>query len=72
MILLLALLLAPQETTVLKPEEARKSLELPLFIDVPRESFTNGKRVVYLHIHENDGVERVLQLTLLGPVGGSI
>jgi len=48
---------------------ARKSLELPLFIDVPRDSFVGGKRKVYLRIHETGGVERVITLTLLGPAG---
>jgi hypothetical protein len=49
----------------------RKSLELPLFIDVPRDSFVDGKRKVYLCIHETDGSERVITLTLLGPAGAT-
>ena len=47
----------------------RKSLVLPLFIDVPRDSFVDGKRKVYLRIHDSGGAERVLTLTLLGPAG---
>ena len=49
----------------------RKSLELPLFIDVPRESFVAGKRRVYLRIHDSGGAERVVTLTLLGPERGA-
>jgi cytochrome c oxidase accessory protein FixG len=50
---------------------ARRSMELPLFVDVPRASFQGGKRRVYLHIHDNAGVERVVTLTLLGPEQGA-
>jgi cytochrome c oxidase accessory protein FixG len=46
-----------------------KSLEIPLFIDVPRESFVDGKRRVFLRIHDSTGFERVVTLTLLGPTG---
>ncbi len=46
-----------------------KSLALPLFVDVPRDSFVDGKRKVYLRVHDSGGSERVLTLTLLGPVG---
>jgi cytochrome c oxidase accessory protein FixG len=48
-----------------------KSLAIPLFIDVPRDSFTNGKRKVYLRIHDSGGFERVVTLTLLGPAGAT-
>jgi cytochrome c oxidase accessory protein FixG len=44
-----------------------KSVVIPLFIDVPRDSFHDGKRKVYLRIHETGGIERVLTLILLGP-----
>ena len=53
---------SPQWT--IKPH---KSLEIPLFIDVPRASFVGGKRSVYLRIHDSGGFERILHLTLLGP-----
>jgi cytochrome c oxidase accessory protein FixG len=49
----------------------RKSLQIPLFIDVPRDSFTGGKRKVYLRIHDSGGFERVVTLTLLGPAGAT-
>jgi hypothetical protein len=45
----------------------RKSSEVPLFVDVPRDSFHDGKRHVYLHVHDSAGFERVVRLTLLGP-----
>jgi cytochrome c oxidase accessory protein FixG len=51
--------------------KAHKSQEIPIFIDVPRDSFVNGKRKVYLRIHDSGGAERVVTLTLLGPDGGS-
>jgi cytochrome c oxidase accessory protein FixG len=51
--------------------KAHKSLEVSLFIDVPRESFVAGKRRVYLRIHDSSGYERVVTLTLLGPAGDS-
>ena len=51
--------------------KSHKSLEIPIFIDVPRESFNAGKRRVYLRIHDSAGFERVVTLTLLGPTGGS-
>src|SRR6185312_6747619 len=46
-----------------------KSLEVPLFVDVPRASFVHGKRQVYLRIHDSTGAERVMPVTLLGPEG---
>ena len=51
--------------------KAHKSLEIPLFIDVPRESFDGGMRRVWLRIHDSGGFERVVTLTLLGPAGGA-
>jgi cytochrome c oxidase accessory protein FixG len=46
-----------------------KSLQVPLFVDVPRASFVHGKRKVYLKIHDSTGAERALPVTLLGPEG---
>jgi hypothetical protein len=51
--------------------KAHKSLEIPIFIDVPRDSFVAGKRNIYLRIHDSEGFERVVTLILLGPVGGT-
>jgi cytochrome c oxidase accessory protein FixG len=45
------------------------SLDVPIFVDVPRESFVGGTRRVYLRVHDSAGFERVVTLTLLGPVG---
>jgi cytochrome c oxidase accessory protein FixG len=60
--------LRSEPTWTLKPH---KSFEIPLFIDVQRESFVAGKRKVYLRIHDSGGGERVVTLTLLGPEGAS-
>jgi cytochrome c oxidase accessory protein FixG len=57
--------LRSSSTWTIKPH---KSLEIPIFIDVPRESFVDGKRRVYLRIHDSAGFERVVTLTLLGPI----
>ncbi|HEU4614965.1 MAG TPA: cytochrome c oxidase accessory protein CcoG [Kofleriaceae bacterium] len=46
-----------------------KSLDVPLFVDVPRTSFVHGKRQVYLQIHDSNGAERTMPVTLLGPEG---
>jgi cytochrome c oxidase accessory protein FixG len=47
---------------------ARKSVDVPLMIDVPRELFVDGKVDVYLKVIETGGYHRVVRLTLLGPV----
>ena len=49
--------------------KAHKSLEVPLFVDVPRASFVHGVRHVYLRIHDSTGAERAMPVTLLGPEG---
>lgn len=49
----------------------RKSIEIPVFVDVPRDSFVAGKRTAYVRIHDSGGFERVVTLTLLGPDGGT-
>ena len=61
-----AALRAPQLTWQLKP---RSSMEIPLFVDVPRASFVRGKRIVNLRVHEDRGFARIVELTLLGPEG---
>lgn len=48
-----------------------KSLEIPVFVDVPRESFEAGKRHVHVRIDDSSGFERVVTLVLLGPEGGA-
>jgi cytochrome c oxidase accessory protein FixG len=47
----------------------RKSMVIPIFIDVPREQFVDGKLDVYIKIVETGGFHRVVKVTLLGPVG---
>ncbi|MEO8699457.1 MAG: cytochrome c oxidase accessory protein CcoG [Kofleriaceae bacterium] len=51
--------------------DARASMTLPLYIDVPRASFTNGKREAYLQIADGTGFHRVIAVVLFGPAGGS-
>lgn len=51
--------------------KARKSVTIPMFIDVPRASFKHGERHVYVRIDENTGFERIVTVTLLGPAGGT-
>jgi cytochrome c oxidase accessory protein FixG len=46
----------------------RKSIVIPIFIDVPREMFVDGKLQVHLKIVETGGFHRVVGVTLLGPV----
>lgn len=48
-----------------------KSLEIPIFVDLPRDSFVAGKRRIHLRIHDSGGFERVVTLILLGPAGGT-
>jgi cytochrome c oxidase accessory protein FixG len=60
--------LRSQAAFELKPH---KSLEIPVFIDVPRTSFEAGKRRVHIRIDDSTGFERVVTLTLLGPEGGA-
>jgi hypothetical protein len=61
-----AALRAPQLTWQIK---SRSSMEIPLFVDVPRASFTHGKRTVHLRVHDDRGFARIMTLTLLGPEG---
>jgi cytochrome c oxidase accessory protein FixG len=51
--------------------DARKTMTLPLYIDVPRASFKDGKREVYLEIGDGADFHRVVAVTLFGPVGGA-
>jgi cytochrome c oxidase accessory protein FixG len=61
------LLLRSQAQWTIPP---RKSLEIPVFVDVPRASFVGGKLPVFFHIHETGGFSRVVKITLLGPASG--
>jgi hypothetical protein len=44
-----------------------KSLTIPVFIDVPRSSFKDGKRRAHLRIDDTTGFQRIVTVTLLGP-----
>jgi cytochrome c oxidase accessory protein FixG len=57
-------ILRSQTDFELKPH---KSLQIPVFIDVPRSSFTNGKRTAHIRIDDSEGFQRVVTVTLLGP-----
>jgi cytochrome c oxidase accessory protein FixG len=59
-------ILRSQATYELKPH---KSVEVPVFVDVPRTSFVHGERIVYLQVHDSSGAERAMPVTLLGPEG---
>ena len=50
--------------------KARKSVTIPLFIDVPRSAFVHGEKRVFVRIDESTGFERIVTVTLLGPAGG--
>jgi cytochrome c oxidase accessory protein FixG len=56
--------LRSQATWEIKPH---KSLEIPLFVDVPRSSFHDGKRRIHIRIDDSSGFERIVTVTLLGP-----
>jgi cytochrome c oxidase accessory protein FixG len=49
----------------------RKAIEQPVFVDVPRASFVDGKRRVRLRIDDSKGFERVVELILIGPEGAT-
>ena len=45
-----------------------KSIDIPLYVDVPRASFVGGRRRMRLYI-DSDGFHREVSVTLLGPEG---
>jgi cytochrome c oxidase accessory protein FixG len=49
----------------------RKSIDVPLFIDLPRDAFHRGELKVKIRIDDDAGFERIVQATLLGPDGGN-
>ena len=48
----------------------RKAIDLPLFVDLPRDAFRHGELKVQIRIDDDAGFERIVQATLLGPEGG--
>lgn len=57
-------ILRSQTDFELKPH---KSLQIPVFIDVTRSSFKQGKRTAHIRIDDSAGFQRVVTVTLLGP-----
>ena len=55
-----------QAVWLVKP---RKSIEIVLFVDAARSTYVNGERKVQLRINDDQGFERVVEVTLLGPAG---
>ena len=51
--------------------KARKSLDIPLFVDAPRGTFVHGKRKTAIYIDDSGGFHRVVSVTLMGPEGES-
>lgn len=49
----------------------RKSIELSVFVDAPRDTYVRGKRKIALRIGDDRGFARVLDVTLLGPEGST-
>jgi cytochrome c oxidase accessory protein FixG len=49
----------------------RKSVTIPMFIDLPRTAFVHGEKRVFVRIDESTGFERIVTVTLLGPAEGS-
>lgn len=46
-----------------------KSVDIPMFVDVPRASFVHGQRKLNLYIDDSGGFHRVIAVTLFGPEG---
>lgn len=47
--------------------EAGKSLQIPLYVEVPRSSFVNGRRTIYVYVDDSAGFHRVVAVTVPGP-----
>jgi cytochrome c oxidase accessory protein FixG len=50
--------------------QAHHAHELPLFVEAARATFTHGERRVHLRIFDDQGFERIVAVTLLGPADG--
>jgi cytochrome c oxidase accessory protein FixG len=49
--------------------EPHRARDLPLFVEVPRASFTAGLRRIHLRVFDDQGFARIVAVTLLGPIG---
>jgi cytochrome c oxidase accessory protein FixG len=59
-----AMLKSPLAVWEIQSHHAR---EIPLFVEAGRATFRNGERRVYLRIDDDEGFERIVGVTLLGP-----
>ena len=50
----------------IKPHHAQ---QIPLFVEAAAASFTRGERRVHLRVFDDEGFERIVTVTLLGPAG---
>jgi cytochrome c oxidase accessory protein FixG len=48
--------------------KAHHAQEIPLFVEAAAATFTRGQRKVYLRVNDDHGFERMVPITLLGPV----
>jgi cytochrome c oxidase accessory protein FixG len=62
-----ATLKAPLAVWAVRPHHAQ---EVPLFVEAAVATFTHGQRQVQLRVEGDDGFERILRVTLLGPAEG--
>jgi len=59
-----AALKSPLAVWEIRPHHAH---DIPLFVEAARTTFVHGERQVHLRIDDDDGFERVVRVTLLGP-----
>jgi polyferredoxin len=59
-----AVLRSPLAVWQVKPHHAQ---EIPLFVEVEATSFARGERRVGLRVDDDQGFERIVTITLLGP-----
>jgi len=51
---------------------AHHAHEIPLFVEADAATFTHGTRRVHLRIFDDEGFERIVAVTLLGPANGGV
>ena len=52
----------------IKPHHTR---QIPLFVEAAAKTFTHGERRVHLRVFDDEGFERIVTVTLLGPAGST-
>jgi polyferredoxin len=45
--------------------------QIPLFVEAAAATFTHGERRVHLRVFDDQGFERIMTVTLLGPAGST-